>query len=79
MKQLLQCCVAILKIIVVLERLWNEQHFGHNFLVGFVRPDYKITVKKLKNIKDDCLTDDIITICLDELVPKVKEVRLLYS
>ena len=63
----------------MLEHLWNEQHFGHNFLEGFVRPDHKITEKKLKNIKDDCLTDDRITICLDELVPKVKEVRLPYS
>ena len=63
----------------MLERLWNEQHFGHNFLVGFVQPYQKIVVKKLKNIKDDCLTDDIITICLDELVAKVKEVRLTYS
>ena len=63
----------------MLERLWNEQHFEHNFLVGFVRPDHKITVKKLKNIKDDCLIDEIITICLDELVAKVKEVRLTYS
>ena len=63
----------------MLERLWNEQHFGHNFLVGFVQPYQNIAVKKLKNIKDDCLTDDIITICLDELVAKVKEVRLTYS
>ena len=62
----------------MLERLWNKQHVGQNFLVGFVRPDHKITVKKLNIIKDNCLIDDIITICLDELVAKVKKVRFIY-
>ena len=62
----------------MLERLWNKQHVGQNFLVGFVRPDHKITVKKLNNIKDDCLTDDIITIYLDEVVAKVEKVRFIY-
>ena len=58
---------SIKSIYSVLDYLWSDGN-DFNFLVTYIKPDYKIYRRTLKNLKDNFLSDDIISCYLDELV-----------
>ena len=58
----------------VLDYLWSDDD-DFDFLVSYIKPDYKIFRKNLKNLKNSTLSDDIISCYLDELIVSSKKVN----
>ena len=65
---------SIKSIYSVLDYLWNDGDES-DFLVSYIKPDYKIFRRSLKNLKDNILSDDIISCYLDELVVSSQKVN----
>ena len=65
---------SIKSIYSVLDYLWSDGN-DFNFLVSYIKPDYKIYRSTLKNLKDNFLSDDIISCYLDELVVSSQKVN----
>ena len=65
---------SIKSIYSVLDYLWSDGN-DFNFLVSYIKPDYKIYRRTLKNLKDNFLSDDIISCYLDELVVSSQKVN----
>ena len=58
---------SIKSIYSVLDYLWSDGD-DFNFLFWYIKPDYKIYRRTLKNLKDNFLSDGIISCYLGELV-----------
>ena len=67
---------SIKSIYSVLDYLWSDGN-DFNFLVSYIKPDYKIYRRTLKNLKDNFLSDDIISCYLDELVVSSQKVNTI--
>ena len=66
--------ISIKSMYSVLDYLWSDDD-DFDFLVSYIKPDYKIFRKNLKNLKNSTLSDDIISCYLDELIVSSKKVN----
>ena len=66
--------ISIKSTYSVLDYLWSDDD-DFDFLVTFIKPDYKIFRKNFQNLKNNNLSDDITSCYLDELIVSSKKVN----
>ena len=78
--EILRVLVFIVDKLITTERLnsvlyimWNDDT-KTNYLVAYIKPDYKVMLQNIQNVRQSSLTDEIISCYLEELVIQSKGV-----